>query len=134
MLNTLPKEGEYVFKNHYVKLRSLQRCFERCRKRIAAKLNNPRLLKITFHTLRHWKGTTLYRQTRDILFVMRFLDHRNIKNTMVYVNLAEALNGERNDEYVSTVAKTVNEVRRLVEQSFEYICDIENYKVFRKRK
>ena len=134
MLNSLPKEGEYVFKGHYANLRSLQRCFERCRKRIAAKLNNPRLLKITFHTLRHWKGTTLYRQTRDILFVMRFLGHRNIKNTMVYVNLAEALNGERDDEYVSAVAKTVEEVRRLVEQGFEYVCDVENFKVFRKRK
>ena len=48
-------------------------------KRIVAKLDNPRLLKITFHTLRRWEGTMLYRQTRDILFVMRFLATKHQK-------------------------------------------------------
>jgi integrase len=34
----------------------------------------------------------------------------------------------------SKVAKTVKEARELVESGFDYVCDIEGYKVFRKRK
>jgi integrase len=54
------------------------------RKKIALKLQNPRIQQITFHTFRHWKGRTEYRRTKDILYVMRLLGHRNIKNTLIY--------------------------------------------------
>jgi hypothetical protein len=39
-----------------LKLKSLERRFQLPRRRVAAKLRNPRLLKITFTTLRHWKA------------------------------------------------------------------------------
>ena len=38
------------------------------------------------------------------------------------------------DEFVCKVATTVEEVCKLVEAGFEYICDINDAKVFRKRK
>ncbi len=76
----------------------------------------------------------LYKRTRDILFVMKILGHRNIKNTLLYVNLAEALGESGDDEYISAAARGLDEARRLVEQGFEYICDVDGYKVFRKRK
>jgi hypothetical protein len=42
--------------------------------------------------------------------------------------------GGNDSEYISKVAGTVREARALVEAGFEYICDIEDVKIFRKRK
>jgi integrase len=100
---------------------------------MAQKLGNPRLKNITFKTLRHWKATLEYHRTKDIVHVMQFLGHKNIKNTLVYIHLAEELfKGEQ--EYVSKVAKTTTDTCTLVEAGFEYVCDFENAKIFRKRK
>jgi integrase len=115
-------------------LKSQRRLYYNFRRRVAAKLNNPRILRITFHTFRHWKATTLYHQTKDIVYVMRFLGHKNIKNTLVYVQLEEAIYDKKNDGYVSKAATTVEEVCKLVESGFEYVCDVGEAKVFRKRK
>jgi integrase len=80
MLNCLPKQSVRIFGNS--SLETL-RTFERQRKRLAYKLNNPRIQQITFHTLRHWKATMEYHRTKDILHVMQILGHKNIKNTLV---------------------------------------------------
>lgn len=40
----------------------------------------------------------------------------------------------REDEYVSKVARTIEEARMLVEAGFEYVCEVEGAKLFRKRK
>jgi integrase len=49
------------------------------RKRIAKKLNNPRLMKIMLHTFRHWKATMEYPKTKDIIHVKEILGHKNIE-------------------------------------------------------
>jgi integrase len=103
------------------------------RRRVANKLKNPRLLRITFHTLRHFKGTMEYRRTKDILHVMQTLGHKNIKSTLMYVQLAEELFKDQ-QEYVSKVAKTETDVCALIDAGFDYVCDYEGHKVFRKRK
>ena len=36
--------------------------------------------------------------------------------------------------YVCKVAKTVKEASELVESGFDYVCDVDGYKLFRKRK
>lgn len=71
-----------------------------------------------------------YAKTKDILHVMRILGHKNIKNTLVYTHL---VNFEA-DEYVSKAAWTLEEALKLVESGFEYVCDVEGAKIFRKRK
>jgi hypothetical protein len=38
------------------------------------------------------------------------------------------------DEFISKVAKTIKEAQELVESGFDYVCDVEGYKIFRKRK
>jgi integrase len=83
MLEGIPRGGEKIF-CHYKLSNNLRRTFERYRRRIAYNLGNPRLLRITFHTLRHWKATTEYHKTKDILYVMQLLGHKNIKNTLIY--------------------------------------------------
>jgi integrase len=107
--------------------------FQRQRKRIAHKIGNPRLLKIHFHTLRYWKGTMLYHETKDMYYVMMRLGHKNIKNTLLYVQLEEALfQGETS--YISKVAKNEKDICSLVEAGFEYVTEFEGSKIFRKRK
>ena len=84
MLGRLPKTGNakvWIYKNTFY----LDKGFRRQRKRVAHKLGNPRMLQIHFHTLRHWKATTEYARTKDILYVKQLLGHKNIKNTLKYI-------------------------------------------------
>jgi len=109
---------------------SVRNSFGQRRRRLALKLQNPRLLQISFHTLRHWKATTEYHRTRDILYVKQLLGHKSINNTLIYTQLISF----ETDEYSSAVARNLDEARKLVEAGFEYVTDMEGYKVFRKRK
>lgn len=76
----------------------------------------------------------LYHQTKDILHVMNFLGHKNIKNILTYVQLEEALFQQESEGFVCKVASTVDEAKVLVESGFEFVCDINGSKLFRKRK
>ena len=110
--------------------------FYRQRKRLAYKLSNPRLLKISFTTFRHWKGTTEYHKTKDILHVKHLLGHKNIQNTMIYIDLETALFNKTNDGFFVRVAHNVKEACDLVEAGFEYVTGEYNDggKILRKRK
>ena len=134
MLEHLPKSyGDRVFSRPDMLIDNHTVTFQRQRKRIAHKLSNPRLLKIHFHTLRYWKGTMLYHETKDMYYVMMRLGHKNIKNTLLYVQLEEALfQGETS--YISKVAKNEKEICSLIEAGFEYVTEFEGAKIFRKRK
>jgi len=129
MLNSLPKTSERIFGSS--SLRTIRRCFQRQKERIAKKLENPRLLNITFHTLRHWKATMEYHKTKDILYVMKVLGHKRIQNTLIYTQL---VNFPGEDEFICKTAKTVDEAKQLIEAGFEYVCDVDGLKLFRKRK
>jgi hypothetical protein len=102
------------------------------RKRIAHKLKNLRLARITFKIFRHWKGTVEYHRIKDIVHAMQTLGHRNIKNTLVHVHLAEALFKDQT-EYVSKVAKNETDGFALIEAGFEYVCDLRDHGLFRKK-
>jgi len=128
MLNRLERKSEWVFKPW--KLRHMRRTFERVRNRIAVQLCNPRLKLITFHTFRHWKATMEYAKTKDILYVMQVLGHKNIKNTLRYTQLVNF----KEDEFICKTARTVQEAAQLIEAGFEYVCEIDGVRLFRKRK
>jgi integrase/transcription elongation factor Elf1 len=147
MLNQLPKVNQFIFgcgrgiqqgKTDPAKHRRLiqrqKSRITRQRHRVAAKLQNPRIEKITYHTLRHWKATMLYHQTKDILYVMRFLGHRSIKNTLIYIDLETACCPNGGDDYHTKVAKTEAEICSLIEAGFEYILQKDGLAYFRKRK
>lgn len=133
MLSSLPKDSPKARVFRYKSMFYVRRSFTKQRKRITHKLGNPRLLQIHFHTFRHWKATTLYHQTKDILYVMQFLGHKNIKNTLLYIRLAEMIS-KNTDEYICKAANTVDEAKALIETGFEFVTDMNNYKLFRKRK
>lgn len=134
MLQQLPKNyGQRVFSFPKMQIDNHAVTFQRQRRRLANKLQNPRLMQIHFHTIRHWKGTMLYHQTKDMYYVMQRLGHKNIKNTLLYVQLEEALfQGE--NEYISKVAKSEKEICNLIEAGFEYVTEFQGAKIFKKRK
>jgi integrase len=134
MFEALPKTyGDGVFATPPQPLDHHRDHFTQQRKRIAHKLKNPRIQRITFHTLRHFKGTMEYHRTKDILHVMQTLGHKNIKNTLIYVQLAEELFKDQ-QEYISKVAKTEKDACSLIDAGFEFVCDFNGNKIFRKRK
>jgi integrase len=134
MLNCLSKEYGMVFRNPEVNpidsIEHFRRNFIKRRKRLAQNLQNQRINAITFHSLRHFKATMEYRRTKDILFVQKILGHKSIVNTMRYTHLVNF----EGDEYVCKVVRTVEEAKNLVENGFDYVTDVDNMKLFRKRK
>ena len=109
MLNRLPRDSGKVFGN--ISWRITFNNFNAQRKRSAKKLGNPRLLKIHFHTFRHWKATMEYHRTKDILYVMKLLGHKNIANTLIYTQLVEF---EEDDKYCTAVANNVEDAQELM--------------------
>jgi integrase len=131
LISTLPRTCEYVFKKYpKAKRDSLQTYYIREKKKISNRLCNPAIVNITWKSLRHYKATMEYAKTKDILHVKQLLGHVNIMNTLVYTHL---INFDRED-FVCKIAKTIEEATALVEGGFEYICDMDGTKLFRKRK
>lgn len=134
MLNALPHKWTYVFHSPEmdagIALDHFRRVFDRQRMKTAEKLENPRIKQISFKTLRHYRATMFYHQTRDILATMQLLGHRNIRNTVVYTHL---VNWE-SDEFVSKVATSQKEITELLEGGFDLILQKDGLAYFRKRK
>ena len=130
MLNRLLRKSDKIFPSR----NAAQTVFFRRREQLASKLQNPRLLKIGFHTFRHWKGTMEYHKTKDIIHVQRLLGHKNIQNTLIYVNIEQALFQNTNEEFHVATARTVEEACRLIEVGFEYVNTIDEVHIYRKRK
>jgi integrase len=129
MLNNLPRNGNriWIYKTGY----HIEKSFRRQRKRLAHKIGNPRLIQIHCHTFRHWKATTEYAKTKDILYVQKLLGHRSLKTTLRYTQLVFL---PQNEEYICKMAKTIEEAKELIESGFEYVTDLDSCKLFRKRK
>jgi integrase len=129
MLNMLPKRNEYVFAK--ASLNGHRWSYEKQRKRLSVKLQNPRLNEVKFHTFRHWYATREYAKTNVLLHVQERLGHRNINSTMVYTHLIKT----EGDAYYSAIAKTTEEAQKLVENGFSFVCITpENIMLFRKPK
>ena len=131
-LDSLPKQNEMIFGKSTQN--SFQVSFYLARKRAANKLQNPRLLEIHFHTLRHWKGTMEYHKTHDIKHVKTILGHKSILNTDLYVHLADSLFESTEDEYHVKITEKPEEIKNLLETGFEYVCTKDNLMFFKKRK
>jgi len=133
MLNQLPKENDLVFGLRTVN--SVKALMVRCRAKQAFKLGNPRLKEIHFHTLRHWKATMLYHQTKDILLVQQFLGHKSIENTELYIQLDKQLfQNISDDNFIIRAVNTIEEATKLGEVGFEPFMVIQGVQLMRKRK
>ena len=104
--------------------------FMRIRNRLAKRLHEPQLKKYRLYDLRHFFATMLYHRTKDILYVKEQLGHRRLESTLIYTHLIDF----KDEDYIVRVAKTVKEACQLLESGFEYVTDMDNLKLFRKRK
>ena len=73
-------------------------------------------------------------KTRDILHVQQVFGHRDLRNTLIYINLEKALFQNADDEFHVKVAQNLDEACKLLEVGFEYVAEIDGAQVFRKRK
>ncbi len=127
MLNSLPKDSERIFPTTY---QNVARNYHPMRKHVARTLNNPRILKISLGTFRHWAATMTYHQTRDILLVKKLLGHKKIENTMKYTQLIQF----KDSEYEVATAQTVDEAKTVISAGFEFIAEKNGIMLFRKPK
>ncbi len=104
------------------------------RKRKAKQLANPNLLKIHFHTFRHWKATTEQHKTKDPWHVKMMLGHKSIQSTETYIHLEQMLYQETSDQFTVKVADTMDAAIKLMEVGFEFHATVEGHQLFRKRK
>jgi integrase len=132
MLNALPKDSAYVF--GLSSTTSMKSTFTRTRKRLAIKLQNPRLQQISFHTFRHWKATQEYHRTKDIFYVKDFLGHKELDNTQRYINIERTLFEPTSDDFTVRVAEKTEDVKALLEVGFEWVGQKDNLIFLRKRK
>jgi len=133
MLGSLRKTSEYIFGNSNT--RSIRASFCDTRKSISQKLQNPRLQRISFHTFRHWKATSLYHQTKNILLVKKFLGHASLDNTLLYIQMEQAIFGPNgDDEFTVQATNDKEEMKKLLSIGFEYVCQKDDTLFFRKRK
>jgi integrase/recombinase XerD len=131
MLNSQPKNKPTIFQPD---ARYLRGYLATQRKKLAQKLNNPRLKEISFHTLRHWKGTMEYHKTQSIMHVKQILGHKSITSTMIYINLEQAIFLNGTDEWTTATAKTPEECCKLIDVGFTLADTIDGIHIYRKRK
>jgi integrase len=132
MLNNLPRESTYVF--GVGSTVSIKTTFQKTRKRIADKLQNPRLARISFHTLRHWKATMLYHKTHDPYYVKDFLGHKDLRSTDIYINIERRMFEPSSDDFTVRLTDKPEEAKQLLEVGFEWVGVKDNLIFLRKRK
>jgi len=108
----------------------LERKYRDIRNELAEKTRDDRIRDVRLYDLRHYFGTMTYNKTKDILYVKDLMGHSKIETTLIYTKLVNF----KTDEWVSKVAKTIEEACSLVEAGFEYVTEMEGVKIFRKRK
>ena len=130
-LNTLPKNNDYIFGTKNTG--GIRWTFDKQKNRLAQKLQNPRLKRIHFHTLRHYYATRIYNETKSIIEVQPKLGHRNINSTMVYTHIVQF--DEESQNYHHAIARNEKEAGELIDNGWTYILTTpQNIMMFRKRK
>lgn len=114
MLNALPKTSDLIFQTCY---RNMQSSFVKLRKRVASRLQNPRILKISFVSFRHWGGTQLaWLSNGNVLFVKDKLGHRKVENTMKYI---ARIDWKLNQDFEVVTATTDEEIKKYGEAGYQ---------------
>lgn len=131
LLKQLISDIQSVNKEIFPSSKTLQSNWFKLRKKVAETYSKPELKQIRLYDLIHFYGTMLYHKTKDIVHVQRKMGHKSLKNTLIYIDLSDFDNEE---EYISKVAQTQEEIQQLIEAGFEYVCQSHGLTFFRKRK
>jgi hypothetical protein len=65
---------------------------------------------------------------------MKYLGHRDVKNTIIYIDLESISFPHDGDDFHAKIARTEKEAIELIEAGFDFVCDMDGAKLFRKRK
>ena len=109
---------------------AIKRNFQVARDRIARVQQNPRIKQIHLHTFRHFFASNLLEKTHTLKTVQDALGHKSIINTERYTKTVVF----KEEEYYTAIAKTVDDARKLLEDNWTYILEIDGIKIFRKPK
>ena len=132
MLTNIQKTTKKIFSNPK---NNDKRILLHTTKRHSRKTTKPKIIKITFHTFRHWKGTMEYHKTKDIMHVKKILGHKTIKCTEIYINIESALFLSNTDEWTSKVSHSLEEEQQLIDAGFQLVRSInETTAIYKKRK
>ncbi len=71
-----------------------------------------------------------YHKTKDLIHVMQILGLKSLRYVLIYMQLIDI----PDEGYSCKTAKTIQEATQLIEGGFEYVTEMEGYKLFRKRK
>jgi len=111
--------------------KAISEAWRHTRNKLAETFQEPNLRIIPMRNLRHYYATMLYAKTRDILLVKQRLGHKKIETTMFYTQLL-AYNDD--EEYTCKTATNVEQATQLIENGFQYVTEMDGFKLFRKRK
>jgi len=100
------------------------------KRKLSQKLAEPSLLQIRLYDLRHFQACKTYHQTKDVFYTKQKMGWKKLETSLFYLQCLDF----GSEEYHSATAKTVDEAQKLIEQGFEYVTDIDEVKLFRKRK
>jgi integrase len=107
MINALPKNSKLVFPMTY---QCAVNGFQKMRKRLAQKLQQPELLRVSFKSFRHWGGSMLaYYTNGNVVKIQKALRHKSVLNTMKYIHTIQF----KDEDFEETVATTPEEIRQL---------------------
>jgi integrase len=131
MIANLPRNRERLFAS----ANNMRSVFYMQRRRIAKKLGNPDILKVHFHSFRHWRATMEYHKTKDLIHVQEMLGNKNIEITRSYIVIEKTLfKTNIEDGFYTKVASTQEEILQLLDSGFDYVLQKDGLAYFRKRK
>jgi integrase len=129
MLNNLPKKSTRIFPTSY---NSIAHCFRILRKATARRLQNPKILHVTFKSFRHWEGSMLaYITSGNVLAVKKALRHKQVTNTMKYIHRLEFQDPESFDVVTAT---TVEDIQRYAKEDYMKFDEFNGIHVYRRTK
>jgi integrase len=108
----------------------IKKSFQSARYKLSIVQQNPRLMQIHLHTFRHVYASNLLRKTLTLKIVQDALGHKSIVNTERYTKTVVL----KEEEYYTAIAKTVDESRKLLEDNWTYILEMDGVRIFRKAK
>jgi hypothetical protein len=68
------------------------------------------------------------------MYVKQFLGHKCLKSTEVYINIERSIFESSYNNFTVKVAENPDEIKELLENGFEYVCQKDNLIFLKKRK
>ena len=110
----------------------MAQCMRNLRKATARKLQNPRIINITFKSFRHFGGSWLAHVSEgNVLTVKKALRHKRVENTMKYIHRLEFQDPQNYDVATAT---TIEEIKHLAQAGFQKFDEINGIHVYRRPK